>query len=193
MATRPRASSANTVALWVLAVIATLFFLRFAKTLLIPIALAVLVSYALEPVVGWLERHRVGRTAAAALVMIAILGAAAFGAYTLKDDAVQMVKSLPKAAERAREMVATQLGTTELLDQTQATGTSGRSQSSGGGNAGAAEGSGARAPGSLLQRAAGAVFEFAGHLVVIFFLVFFLLLSGSSRRAATNRSAAGWR
>ena len=36
-------------------VVATLFLLRAAKTLLIPIALAVLISYALAPVVSWLK------------------------------------------------------------------------------------------------------------------------------------------
>jgi predicted PurR-regulated permease PerM len=40
------------VALWVIATIATLFFLRAAATLLIPIVLGVLISYALEPVVA---------------------------------------------------------------------------------------------------------------------------------------------
>jgi predicted PurR-regulated permease PerM len=38
-----------------------LFFLRAAETLMIPIALEVLISYALAPVVTWLERHRIPR------------------------------------------------------------------------------------------------------------------------------------
>lgn len=62
--TGTRASSGTTVALGILAVIATLFFLRAAKALLIPIALAVLISYALAPVVTWLERYSVHRLAA---------------------------------------------------------------------------------------------------------------------------------
>lgn len=54
-------SRQSSLALWILAVLATLWFLRAAPSLLIPIALAVLISYALEPAVAWLERHRVHR------------------------------------------------------------------------------------------------------------------------------------
>ena len=47
------------MALCIVAVIAIVFFLRAAKLCPIPVALAVLSSYALAPVMSWLERHRV--------------------------------------------------------------------------------------------------------------------------------------
>src|SRR3989304_672264 len=103
MAAPARSSSLNTsVALWILAAIATLFFLRAAKTLWIPIALAVLISYALEPVVDWLEGHHVPRLAGAAFVLLFIVGAAGYGAYTLRDDAKQAIVAMPQAMEKAR-------------------------------------------------------------------------------------------
>jgi predicted PurR-regulated permease PerM len=102
--------SGNTAALWILAVLAAVFFLRTARMLLIPIALAVLISYALEPVVAWLERHRLPRWAGAAVVLLAAVGTCAAGAYVLRDDARQIVEMLPNAMERARDMVASQLG-----------------------------------------------------------------------------------
>jgi predicted PurR-regulated permease PerM len=49
MARRSAVSSSSVVALWVVAVVVVLFSLRSAKALLIPIALAVLISYALAP------------------------------------------------------------------------------------------------------------------------------------------------
>src|SRR5688572_587602 len=120
MADRDRSTSGNTIALWILAVLAAMFFLRTARTLLIPIALAVLISYALEPVVAWLERYRLPRWAGAALVLLAILGTGAIGAYVLRDDAQQIVDMLPKAVERARDMMASQLGSRADAIQTAA-------------------------------------------------------------------------
>lgn len=46
-----------------LAIVAALFFLKIAKTRLLPVALAVFISYALNPVVAWLGRHRLSRAA----------------------------------------------------------------------------------------------------------------------------------
>jgi len=166
MSDRLRSSSSASIALWILAVLAALFFLKFAKSLLIPIALAALISYALEPVVAWLERRRVHRTAGAALVMLLILGAATWGAYALRDDARELVEALPKAVERAREAVRTQLGSGIDIDQAEA------------GSVGTSGGEGWPG-GSLLQRGVGAMFELSGQVVVVFFLVLFLLVSGN--------------
>jgi predicted PurR-regulated permease PerM len=170
MAASRRVTSANSVALWVLAVLASLFFLRSAQTILIPLALAVLISYALEPVVAWLERHRVPRIAGVAAVMLTVLGGATAGVYVLRDDAVQLVQALPDAADRAREMVSSRLGIGSEAVQ-------GAAPSRGTGEPGSTGTAGEISP-PLLQRAASTLFALAGHLVVIFFLVLFLLLSG---------------
>jgi predicted PurR-regulated permease PerM len=170
-----RTSSASAIALWVLAVLATVFFLRSAKALLIPIVLAVLISYALEPIVAWLERHRLPRLAGTALVLLTILASAAVGMYAVRDDARQLVDVLPRAADRAREMIVTQLGiSADVIEEAAGNvGTGGEATSSSQGESPPND-----VPGSLLQRAAGGVLALAGHLTVIFFLVFFLLFSG---------------
>ena len=105
-----RGAAGNTIALWVIATIATLFFLRAAAQLLIPIVLAVLISYMLEPVVAWLARHRIPRIAGTSLLMLAVLATAGWGGYALRDDVAQAAASLPQAAKRAREMVMSQSG-----------------------------------------------------------------------------------
>jgi predicted PurR-regulated permease PerM len=172
---------ANTTALWILAIVAALFFLRTARELLIPIALAVLISYALEPVVAWLERHRVPRLAGASLVMLFVLGAGAWGVYALRDDAMQVVEALPQAAKRAREMVMTQLGSSAGAIQ-EAAGElgkgSGTEASMGSSNAGKSTGTSGQLPGGVVAWGVGSIFALAGNLVVIFFLIFFLLISG---------------
>ncbi|MGH2400482.1 MAG: AI-2E family transporter, partial [bacterium] len=161
---------------------AVLFFFRAAKSLLIPIALAVLISYALEPAVAWLERHRLPRLAGSALVLLSVVGALAGAGYLLKDDATQVVEAVPKAAQRAREMVSSQLGlSTEAIREATSGLGAGDSSPSGGADAGEPIGTSGQM-GSLLQRGISAIFALAGNLVVIFFLVLFLLISGHQVR-----------
>ena len=87
---------------------ASVFLLRTASQLLIPILLAVLISYALEPVVAWMARHRVPRMAGAGVLLALILGLSGWGAYSLRDDALQAVEALPETARRARGLVWSQ-------------------------------------------------------------------------------------
>lgn len=194
-----RLSSSIAVALWVLATIAGLFFLRSASQLLIPIVLAILISYALEPIVAWLASHRVPRIVGTNVVLIGLLSLCGWGVYSLRDDAVKAMEALPEAARRARELVTSQTGSgpAETLRQAatelRGTGTSGEqggpqkptgdaqqpggSSGQAGGGPPLAGGTGAGMSG-LLQRGVGSVLSFAGNLMVIFFLVFFILLSG---------------
>ena len=152
------------VPLWMIAVVATLFFLREAKSLLIPIALAVLISYALAPVVTWLERHRVPRLAGACLVMLAILVACAGSAYLLRTDVKELVEAVPQSLEKGREMIRSQLGLEAAVFQGSTGETNGAQKSAAGG--------------SFLERGAGTIASLAGHVVVIFFLIYFLLIAG---------------
>lgn len=177
MSDRSTVSFGSAVALWIVAVVAIVFFLRAAQTLLIPIALAVLISYALAPAVSWLERHRVPKLAGAGLVLLLILGASVAGAYALSDDARELASTLPTAMQRARQEVLSRLGSdTDAIGQaTKALGTPAEASAGTVAEAGPAAGP---SPGSLIERAVGAMFSMAGQLIVIFFLVYFLLISG---------------
>jgi predicted PurR-regulated permease PerM len=177
MAPRASAPSGSVVALWIVAVVLVLFFLRSAKSLLIPIALAVLISYALAPAVTWLERRRIPRMAGAALVLLTALALCGAGGYALRNDARTLARSVPEAVDRAREMVRTQLGT----DVSDSQGIGGGSQTGEQkGEAGGEKpvGTTGQMTGTVLQRGIGAAFSLAGHLVVVFFLIYFLLISG---------------
>jgi predicted PurR-regulated permease PerM len=175
MARSANASAASPIAMWILVALASLWFLRAARTVLTPIALAVLISYAVEPVVAWLERRHVNRVVASAVVLLLFVGGSAAGVYSVKDDAARLADTLPRAAERARGIVTSQLGSgAGALDKaTAATG----SRSSDDGRQTKPTGTSV-VTSSLLERAVGAMLAFAGHLVIIVFLVFFLLISG---------------
>jgi predicted PurR-regulated permease PerM len=177
MAGRNSASATIPVAVWILATLAALWFLRAAAPLLIPIAVAILISYALEPPVAWLEERRVHRLAGTSLVLLVVLGGAVAGAYALKDDAVRLVESLPKATAEAREIVTSHLGVDgDAIDR--ATGALG-----GGEQNGQAVGTSGESAAPLIERVVGAVLGTIGHVVVVIFLVFFLLVSRHQLRS----------
>lgn len=185
-----RSASGLATAVWIIAIVAVIFVLRAASQLLIPIVLAVLISYALEPVVAWLARHRVPRVAGASILLGLIVVLLGWGAYSLRDDARQAVDALPEIARRARDIVWSQddsstggkvreaaevLGGSPQTDQQAAETIPPEPQ--------AGQPSVPSAPvAGLVQWGVGSLVALAGHVTVIFFLVFFLLISGSHFR-----------
>ncbi|MFI5444716.1 AI-2E family transporter [Polaromonas sp. UC242_47] len=95
------------MSLIVLALLAGLFVLHWAKAVFIPVMLSVLFSYALSPVVNWLEIKRVPRWLGSAVLLLAILSAMGSTAYSLSDEAAQLLESLPAAAQKFRQTVKT--------------------------------------------------------------------------------------
>ena len=93
----------RSASLVVIAVLASLFVLHWAKEVFIPILLGVMFSYALEPIVARLERWRVPRALGSALLILAILGGIGWTGRALSDDATALLESLPDAAQRLRE------------------------------------------------------------------------------------------
>lgn len=93
----------RSVSLAVLAVIAVLFTLHWAKTVLIPIALAVFLSYLLTPSVSWLRRRaRLPAMLAAALAVTVVVGGVVAGAAALQPQALELLDLLPRAARKVQ-------------------------------------------------------------------------------------------
>ncbi|UUZ63052.1 AI-2E family transporter [Polaromonas sp. P1-6] len=101
------------VSLVILAVLASLFVLHWAKAVFIPVMLSVMFSYALSPVVNWLELKRVPRWLSAAVLLLAILSSISVTAYALSDEAAELLESLPMAAEKFTRAVKTRGGTSD--------------------------------------------------------------------------------
>lgn len=95
----------RSVSLVVIATLASVFALRWASAVFIPVLVGLLFSYALSPVVDWLQLLRIPRPLSAAVLILAILSGLGAGAYSLSDDASKLVELLPAAAQKLHDSV----------------------------------------------------------------------------------------
>jgi predicted PurR-regulated permease PerM len=93
------------VSLTAIAAFATILVLQLAQSVLIPIVLAVLISYALSPLVGSLARLNIPRAIGAAVAVCLLVGGLGLGVYTMSDETMSIVSNVPVAARRLRERV----------------------------------------------------------------------------------------
>ena len=93
--------------LLVLAALASIYTLRWASSVCIPVLVGMLCSYGLSPIVDWLQHRGLARGLSAALLVIAIVLGVAMGAYSLSEQASKLVELLPRAAQKLNELVRT--------------------------------------------------------------------------------------
>lgn len=101
----PMPISIRSLALLVIAALATIYMVREMRDVLIPIALSIVVFHSLSPFVQRLVRWRVPRTLAAVLVMSVMVGGVGTIVWSLSDEAVSVVQQLPDAAKKLRAIV----------------------------------------------------------------------------------------
>ena len=102
--------SIRSVSLAVIAFLAGLFMLHWAKAVFIPFMVGLVFSYALSPIVNWLESRRIPRVLGAGVLLLALMGAIGSTAYSLSDEAAQLVDSLPAAVQKFRQTIKTRQG-----------------------------------------------------------------------------------
>ena len=180
----------RSMSLVVLAGLAILFVLHWAKAVFVPVMLGVLFSYALSPVVNWLELKRVPRWLSSAVLLLAIFGAIASTTWSLRDNAAQLVESLPVAAQKFRNATKVKTGQSDsTLDTVQKA----ASQIEQATQDGAKPGNTRGAMRVVVERASFNVKDYLwtgtiglvaliGQAVAVIFLTYFLLLSGDSFR-----------
>lgn len=108
------------LSLTVLTVLAVIFVLHWARAFFIPLMLGIMISYAFSPLVNRMQKWRIPRAIGAAVLLAGIVGGAGSLVYSLSDDAIQLIETLPEAAQKFRKTLRKEWGTTEgAMDQMQ--------------------------------------------------------------------------
>lgn len=107
------------IALIILATIAIIFALQWAKAFFIPIVFSVFVAYTLNPIVLWLERIKLPRTLGVVIVMSALLAGTGGVAASLYNEMDSISNELPlvtyKIKRAMRSLHGGETGTIEKL------------------------------------------------------------------------------
>jgi predicted PurR-regulated permease PerM len=103
----------RSVSLAILAALGSIFALRWASAVFIPVMVGLLFSYALSPVVNWLHMRRIPRALSAALLIIGIFGGVGAAAFSLSVDASALMESLPLAAQKLGDSLNSSRGKPE--------------------------------------------------------------------------------
>jgi predicted PurR-regulated permease PerM len=181
--------SVRSLTLSVLAAIAVLAALEAAQTFFVSLLLGILLAYALNPLVAWLQRSRLPRAAATIVVMLSVAGAVGFGVYALRGQAQAIVEQLPEAARTfataLERLSADSGGTLQTMQDAAAVVDKAATKASGGAPVKAsATHVVVDAPGfklgSLLLVGSMGVAGVLGQAVMVLFLAFFLLLGGDT-------------
>jgi len=99
------ATDVRTIALATIALVSLILLLHYARMLLIPIVTAILVSYVLGPAVTSMAKRRIPRFIGAAIVLALVSGGVGAAVYTLSDETLAIVESVPDAARRLADRV----------------------------------------------------------------------------------------
>ena len=90
------------LAVGVLAILALVAALYLARGFFVPLLIGILASYALHPLVDWLERRSIPRSAGAAMVLAMVVGSFSWIGFSMSDDATALIEKLPDAARKLR-------------------------------------------------------------------------------------------
>jgi predicted PurR-regulated permease PerM len=176
------------IAALVVATLAVIAAARVAEPFLVPVVAGILLSYALRPLVSGLERWRVPRALAAALVIALVAGMVSIAAYAIKDDVTAAVAELPGAAHRLRLAMSDATGRAGPMTHVKAAAAEldKAAAEASGKPAGAAppppdDGVAAQFQGMVAKQSTQA-FEVMSELVLAVLLAFFLLAAGDTFR-----------
>jgi len=181
----------RSLSLSILGGLALILAMQYAQSVLIPIVLGLLLSYALSPLVGALERYHLPRFAGAAVAVLLLVGSLGLGVYTLSDEATAIVGTIPDASRRIRDRVTAQRRqNTTIISQVQEAAKEIEKTA----DAATTAPDDARPRGNQVQRVqivepafrasdylwigGMGLFGFLGQFAMILFLVYFLLVTG---------------
>ena len=110
----------RSVSLAVIALFAGVYVLYWAKAVFIAFMVGLVLSYALSPLVNWLEARRIPRALGAGVLLLSLFGVVGTTAYALSDETAKLIESLPAAAQKfTRTIKARQSGQDTALNTVQ--------------------------------------------------------------------------
>jgi predicted PurR-regulated permease PerM len=170
------------ILLLILTILAVLFAMRSAKEFVIPLVVSIILAYALDPVVSYLQKYKVPRIAGAALVMLALVVALVSCVGALRGQAESIVNQLPEIALKISKTVGNIHDDDSMIDKLQQVATLiEKSSQESNVRRIMVERPQNRVSDLLLAGSVG-LMTFLGQTVMVLFLVFFLLLSGDTFR-----------
>lgn len=120
VATQPDVWNIRGVALTVIAVVAVIVFIDWAQALLLPLVASILISYALDPLVLFLERYWIPRPLGAAIILLLLITGIALASIPLKQEAVAMLEKVPAVLNQFERTQAIQAdGRESFMDKAQ--------------------------------------------------------------------------
>jgi len=177
----------RTVAMIIAALVVLPFVLYAGAAFFIPLFVSLFMSYALSPVVDWMERCHLPRSASAAMTMILVTALLVIGVQQALSGTADVLEELPQAVQKLRYEVTSwqRDGKGGALKQVQKT--ADELQKLAGASAAAVTPSATQAPPAPAPAAEPKTFVMAGtmgmailigQLVSVLFLTYFLLAAG---------------
>ncbi|WP_083686123.1 AI-2E family transporter [Rhodoferax koreense] len=183
-------------ALMFIAMVAGVYLLHWASAVFIPLLLGLLMSYALSPVVDFLQRWHVPRVLGAAALLLGIVFGLGATAYSLSGDTSRLIEALPLAVQKMKEVAETRTGDKKSALQTVQKAADQLEQVANGGRAdGSRNVSRVRIEGSrfsfkdYLWTGTVGLASLLGQGLLVLFMTFFLLVAGDTFRRKLVRVA----
>ncbi|MEC3767031.1 AI-2E family transporter [Cupriavidus sp. SS-3] len=170
-------------ALMVLAVLFSLYAVHVARDFLVPVVIAVVMAYLLDPLVCALQRLGLARSLASTIVLLALLAALLSGAYLLQGQVESMINSLPEMASKLSRSVGALLSGDDSMWQKirrAATVLSGTGQPPPARGTHVVVEQSAGQINNMLLAGSVSIFTMAAQAVVVVFLLYFLMLAGDT-------------
>ncbi len=169
------------IALIVLATLASLYALHVAREFVVPVVLAIVIAYLLDPLVALLQRQRIPRVVGATVVLLGLLALVLWCAYLLQGQVSSIVDRLPDIASKlSRSVGALMSGDDSMLQKVRraATVLGGTGQPPAPRGAAVVVDRATDGLNNMLWAGSLGVFALMAQTVVVLFLSWFLLVAG---------------
>jgi len=194
----PMHVNARGLSLGIIATVAFVYALQWAKNFCVPLLLGIFIAYTLSPVVRWLERWHIKRAIGATLVTGLILAGMALTVQRVQGEIFNIVDELPALTHKVTKLITQASdGTPSTIQQMQAAAAEIEQAASSSGADARRAAQQRRAVAAAAQQAASAgssnfrimdwllagsvgLASFLSQATMVIFLVFFLLLAGNT-------------